>query len=54
MRPYKMPDYLVAGEGEATVYLLHSGYGSKEYWRYTTQILNEAGVIFPEFKGVHG
>ena len=43
MRPYKMPDYLVAGEGEATVYLLHGGYGSKEYWRYTTQILNAAG-----------
>lgn len=38
-----MPDYLVSGEGDTTVYLLHGAYGSKEYWRWTTQTLNEAG-----------
>lgn len=38
-----MPDYQVSGEGEITVYLLHGAYGSKEYWRWTTDTLNRAG-----------
>jgi 3-oxoadipate enol-lactonase len=42
-RAWRLPDYLVSGEGETTVYLLHGAYGSKEYWRYTTAILNRAG-----------
>ena len=28
----RVPDYLVAGDGDATVFLLHGGYGSKDYW----------------------
>src|SRR5690606_10216967 len=43
MREYRLPDYLVSGEGDATIYLLHGAYGSKEYWRYTVQRLNAAG-----------
>lgn len=43
MREYQLPDYLVSGEGDTTVYLLHGAYGSKEYWRYTVQRLNAAG-----------
>ncbi|MGE0808406.1 MAG: alpha/beta fold hydrolase [Burkholderiaceae bacterium] len=43
MRRYELPDYLVSGEGDTTVYLLHGAYGSKEYWRYTTARLNAAG-----------
>ena len=43
MRTYDLPDYLVSGEGPTTVYLLHGAYGAKEYWRYTTQTLNQAG-----------
>lgn len=42
-RPWRLPDYLVSGEGDTTVYLLHGAYGSKEYWRYTTALLNQAG-----------
>ena len=38
-----MPDYLVSGEGDVTVYLLHGAYGSKEYWRWTIDALNGAG-----------
>lgn len=43
MRTYQLPDYCVAGEGDTTVYLLHGAYGSKEYWRFTTKVLVEAG-----------
>lgn len=43
MRSYRLPDYLVSGEGDTTLYLLHGAYGSKEYWRYTTARLNAAG-----------
>lgn len=43
MRAYELPDYLVAGEGDTTVYLLHGAYGAKEYWRYTTHALVDAG-----------
>lgn len=43
MRPYQLPDYFVAGEGNTTVYLLHGAYGAKEYWRYTAKMLNDAG-----------
>ncbi|WP_382327827.1 alpha/beta fold hydrolase [Hydrogenophaga sp. UC242_50] len=43
MRTYELPDYLVSGEGPTTVYLLHGAYGAKEYWRCTTQALNQAG-----------
>jgi len=28
----KLPDYAVWGNGQWTVYLLHGGYGSKDYW----------------------
>lgn len=28
-----LPDYTKAGQGDVTVYLLHGGYGSKEYFR---------------------
>ena len=43
MRTYDLPDYLVSGEGLTTVFLLHGAYGAKEYWRTTTQVLNQAG-----------
>lgn len=43
MRDYALPDYSVSGEGETTVYLLHGAYGSKEYWRFTSKALVDAG-----------
>ena len=43
MSERSMPDYLVSGEGDVTVYLLHGAYGSKEYWRWTIDELNRAG-----------
>jgi pimeloyl-ACP methyl ester carboxylesterase len=39
----KLPDHMVCGDGDTTVYLLHGAYGSKEYWRYTAQTLCRAG-----------
>lgn len=38
-----VPDYLKAGQGETTVYLLHGGYGSKEYWAPVVRRLAGAG-----------
>ena len=32
MKVARVPDHLVAGEGDKTVFLLHGGYGSKDYW----------------------
>jgi len=29
----RLADYVTAGAGEVTVFLLHGGYGAKEYWR---------------------
>lgn len=39
----RIPDYAVAGDGDVTVYLLHGGYGSKDYWRYEIAELVRAG-----------
>ncbi len=39
----KLPDYMVCGDADTTVYLLHGAYGSKEYWRYTAKELCRAG-----------
>ncbi len=33
MAVQRCPDHLVAGDGDTTVFLLHGGYGSKDYWR---------------------
>lgn len=38
-----IPDYTKAGQGDVTVYLLHGGYGSKEYFQPLMRRLNEAG-----------
>lgn len=38
-----MPDYLLAGEGATTVFLLHGMYGAKEYWRYQIERLVTRG-----------
>lgn len=33
MNTLKLPDYVVEGDSNITVFLLHGGYGSKTYWR---------------------
>ena len=38
-----LPDYMVSGDSDTTVYLLHGAYGSKEYWRFTVRALTRAG-----------
>ena len=43
MKQQTLPDYMVSGEGDTTVYLLHGAYGSKEYWRFTIKELVGAG-----------
>lgn len=43
MKQQTLPDYMVSGEGDTTVYLLHGAYGSKEYWRFTIKELVAAG-----------
>lgn len=43
MRPYRLPDYLVSGESDTTLYMLHGAYGSKEYFRYTIDRFVRAG-----------
>ena len=43
MKEQTLPDYMVAGEGDTTIYLLHGAYGSKEYWRYTVREFTRAG-----------
>jgi len=37
MRPYRLPDYMVSGESDTTLFMLHGAYGSKEYFRYTIE-----------------
>ncbi|MDT2024169.1 alpha/beta fold hydrolase [Methylocella sp. CPCC 101449] len=37
------PDHLVAGNGATTVFLLHGGYGSKDYWKPEIEALVKAG-----------
>jgi 3-oxoadipate enol-lactonase len=39
----RMPDYVKVGEGPVTVFLLHGGYGAKEYWRHEIETLAKAG-----------
>lgn len=43
MRPYRLPDYMVNGESDTTLYMLHGAYGSKEYFRYTIERFVAAG-----------
>jgi pimeloyl-ACP methyl ester carboxylesterase len=43
MRPYRLPDYMVSGESDTTLYMLHGAYGSKEYFRYTIARFVAAG-----------
>ena len=43
MKQQTLPDYMVSGEGDTTIYLLHGAYGSKEYWRFTVRELTRAG-----------
>lgn len=39
----RLADYVTAGAGEITVFLLHGGYGAKEYWRPEIAALAQAG-----------
>lgn len=39
----RLPDHSITGDGDITVYLLHGGYGSKDYWRYEIAELVRAG-----------
>jgi 3-oxoadipate enol-lactonase len=39
----RCPDHLVAGDGSTTVFLLHGGYGSKDYWRPQIETLVSSG-----------
>lgn len=39
----RCPDHLVAGDGPTTVFLLHGGYGSKDYWRPEVETLVRSG-----------
>lgn len=43
MRPYRLPDYMVSGKSETTLFLLHGAYGSKEYFRFTIERFVRAG-----------
>jgi len=43
MTDYVVPDHLVAGSGKTTVFLLHGGYGSKDYWKPEVETLVKAG-----------
>jgi 3-oxoadipate enol-lactonase len=38
-----LPDHQIWGEGDATVFLLHGLFGSKDYWRFHAQRLVERG-----------
>lgn len=40
----RIPDHLVAGEGDTTVFLLHGAYGSKDYFRELIATLVGAGL----------
>src|SRR5690606_34032960 len=39
----RMPDYMKTGDGPITIFLLHGGYGSKDYWAYEIPALVDAG-----------
>lgn len=39
----RMPDYVKVGEGPITIFLLHGGYGSKDYWANEIPVLVERG-----------
>jgi 3-oxoadipate enol-lactonase len=39
----RIPDHNVWGDGDFTVFLLHGGYGSSEYWRPQVKCLLEQG-----------
>lgn len=43
-RPYRFPDFQVAGDGDTTVFLLHGAYGSKEYFAHVIATLVNAGL----------
>lgn len=43
MKEQTLPDYMVSGDGDTTIYLLHGAYGSKEYWRFTVRAFTRAG-----------
>lgn len=43
MTDHVVPDHLVAGSGKTTVFLLHGGYGSKDYWKPEIETLVKAG-----------
>ncbi|MEY2771968.1 MAG: hypothetical protein RIQ38_2387 [Pseudomonadota bacterium] len=43
MRPYRLPDYMVSGESDTTLFMLHGAYGSKEYFRFTIDRFVRAG-----------
>lgn len=38
-----LPDFVKIGNGSTTIFLLHGGYGSKEYWQYEIVELVKAG-----------
>jgi 3-oxoadipate enol-lactonase len=39
----QLPDFVKIGGGSTTIFLLHGGYGSKEYWQYEIVELIKAG-----------
>ena len=43
-KPYRFPDFQVAGDGDTTVFLLHGAYGSKEYFANEIATLVRAGL----------
>ncbi len=43
MRKYQLPDYMVSGESDTTIFMLHGAYGSKEYFRYTIERFVRSG-----------
>jgi len=43
MTDARCPDHLVAGDGTTSVFLLHGGYGSKDYWRPEIETLVKSG-----------
>jgi len=40
----RIPDFLVAGDGDTTVFLFHGAYGSKDYFRHEIATLVGAGL----------
>lgn len=43
-KPYRFPDFQVAGGGDTTVFLLHGAYGSKEYFAQEIATLVRTGL----------